>query len=893
MIQKPQRMSKPQIVFLTLIAMAAFHPIASAQEASGGAADDPEALADPWSGVEEMVVRGTSGIGLVLDSAVSVTAFDADKLESLGISDVADLAPYTPNLEIRTAGSTTPILFIRGVGLNDFTSNAAGAVAVYQDDVPMNLPGFQSAQLFDVESVGVEKGPQGSGPGRNASAGAIRSFSRKPTGEFNAFLKSDFGNFNSREFEGALGLPVIPDLLAARISFKVRQRDGIVDNACGNQPPFNADDPNDPINLERVVNPTRRNQSLCGELVNEVGREPFFMPNPVPGQVSPLTMSTLPAGLDKDMNDLNNWALRGQLRFQPPGLEMEWTLNVHGSRVDQLGTVGQPLGTSAGFLGSATKSPQAYNAPEIRQEFIDLMEEAGIGDIPHRRCARDPVCAATRERVDVHLGRKLASHRPMDRKPFDGAYNRPGHERQEAWGASLRGQMEFGSLSVMSVTGWERYDRSRLQDFDYTPTTIFEFATEDDAWQATQDLRFEQALESIPVTWKAGGFFLAETLEFDQKTIAGGNILPLTQVYKQKTFGVGVYGEFEWLFTDDFELTAGVRWNSEHKQFDVVLLEIIQDQNLCNPRVGRGPKCDDRTTFSDPTGTVSLKYNFNGEVSAYAKYSRGWKGQQYNISNGRTRDTFRLAKPESIDSVEAGFRGTWFDGRLGMGGALFLYRYDNYQVFLFTNDLNTPPQRIVKNANAARLYGAEFDIRIEPIERLVADVQAGWIESRFLDFKDSGVREIRFGGDNPPPPRILEIPIDYTGNRLPNTPRFKVSGSLEYTFESETSGSLTPHYDFTYTDEFSFDPSDSRGQPNDQNELFMPKHTIGQKAYVLHNARITYKNPSETIEASVWVRNITDEVYKTLAFDASAIAGLVGNLVGDPRTYGVGLKLSY
>jgi len=170
-------------------------------------------------------------------------------------------------------------------------------------------------------------------------------------------------------------------------------------------------------------------------------------------------------------------------------------------------------------------------------------------------------------------------------------------------------------------------------------------------------------------------------------------------------------------------------------------------------------------------------------------------------------------------------------------------------------------------------------------------VRFGWLESKFLDFTDSGIRRIQVGPNEPP--RITEVPIDFTGNRLPNTPRFKVSGSLAYTFDSERLGSLTPHYDFTFTDEFSFDPSNGNGAPNNQGDIFLPDNTIGQDAYILHNARLSWRAPGEMIEGSLWVRNITDETYKTLAFDASATASLIGNLVGDPRTYGVSIRLTY
>ena len=138
------------------------------------------------------------------------------------------------------------------------------------------------------------------------------------------------------------------------------------------------------------------------------------------------------------------------------------------------------------------------------------------------------------------------------------------------------------------------------------------------------------------------------------------------------------------------------------------------------------------------------------------------------------------------------------------------------------------------------------------------------------------------------------MPIDYTGNRLPNTPRFKVSGSVEYTFLLGRAGSITPRYDFSYTDDFSFDASkNGRGAPNNRGVFFLPKYAIGQRAYTLHNARLTYRTLDETIEASFWVRNLTDLTYKTLAFDASETGGLVANLVGDPRTYGVSVKLTF
>jgi iron complex outermembrane receptor protein len=156
---------------------------------------------------------------------------------------------------------------------------------------------------------------------------------------------------------------------------------------------------------------------------------------------------------------------------------------------------------------------------------------------------------------------------------------------------------------------------------------------------------------------------------------------------------------------------------------------------------------------------------------------------------------------------------------------------------------------------------------------------------------DAGAENFATGGF---PPRItIDLPVDYTGNRLPNTPQFKVSGSAEYTIELGRYGALIPRYDFAWTHDIFFDPSEGRGAPQGPNRAPLPDFAVGQAAYWIHNVRLAYRSPDERFELAGWVRNLTDEVYKTLAFDASKSAGLVGNLVGDPRTYGVSLSIAF
>jgi outer membrane receptor protein involved in Fe transport len=134
---------------------------------------------------------------------------------------------------------------------------------------------------------------------------------------------------------------------------------------------------------------------------------------------------------------------------------------------------------------------------------------------------------------------------------------------------------------------------------------------------------------------------------------------------------------------------------------------------------------------------------------------------------------------------------------------------------------------------------------------------------------------------------ILAFDVDWTGNRLPNTPRFKWSGTLQYTIDLGSYGFLIPRWDGAWSEDVFFDASDGRGIPNNAGRPQLPEYAIGQPAFWIHKVRLAWRSASEALEVAVWVDNVENEVYKTLAFDASEGANLVGNQVGDPRTYGV------
>ena len=47
------------------------------------------------------------------------------------------------------------------------------------------------------------------------------------------------------------------------------------------------------------------------------------------------------------------------------------------------------------------------------------------------------------------------------------------------------------------------------------------------------------------------------------------------------------------------------------------------------------------------------------------------------------------------------------------------------------------------------------------------------------------------------------------------------------------------------------------------------------------------------VEISGWVRNITNEVYKSYTADVTVAAKSILNFIGEPRTYGLSLAISF
>jgi iron complex outermembrane receptor protein len=180
----------------------------------------------------EIVVTAQKREQNLQEVGTSLTAFDTNSLQQLGLKDVTAVTGQVPGLQFNQYGATVTIYNLRGVSQNDFSDHQEAPVAVYADDAYIASTGALAGSLFDVQRVEVLRGPQGTLFGRNATGGLIHYISNQPTDYLDGYIDVSGGNFAHIDTEGAISGP-LTDTLSARAAFATNHHDGYIHNRIG------------------------------------------------------------------------------------------------------------------------------------------------------------------------------------------------------------------------------------------------------------------------------------------------------------------------------------------------------------------------------------------------------------------------------------------------------------------------------------------------------------------------------------------------------------------------------------------------------------------------------------------------------------------------------------
>ncbi len=187
----------------------------------------------PVAELKEVVVTATRRAEDAQTVAMSVSVLSGDMIESKGVFDLYAVQYATPSVVIGNMGSANEFN-IRGIGRTQVDIDVPSGVVIYRDGAPTIAGYFQTEPYFDIESIEVLRGPQGTFVGKNASGGAVFVNTNDPDlGGFNAIVEAGGGNNNLWEASGIVNLPV-GDSAAVRLSYKHLSSDDFYHSITGN-----------------------------------------------------------------------------------------------------------------------------------------------------------------------------------------------------------------------------------------------------------------------------------------------------------------------------------------------------------------------------------------------------------------------------------------------------------------------------------------------------------------------------------------------------------------------------------------------------------------------------------------------------------------------------------
>ncbi|MFT5034099.1 MAG: iron complex outermembrane receptor protein, partial [Bacteroidia bacterium] len=191
--------------------------------------------------LEEVVVTARRRAENLQDTPIAVSAFGADTLDQMGISDIEDVEMLAPSLQFSQNNYKAPAIFIRGIGQRSGSPALDPGVGMYLNGVYVPRSDAQLLDAVDVENIQVLRGPQGTLFGKNNIGGAILVDSKKPHSDaFEFAAKLTAGSYGRKDGKLSTNIPLTDDL-ALRLAVNAKRSDGSIDNVAASNSLFDQD----------------------------------------------------------------------------------------------------------------------------------------------------------------------------------------------------------------------------------------------------------------------------------------------------------------------------------------------------------------------------------------------------------------------------------------------------------------------------------------------------------------------------------------------------------------------------------------------------------------------------------------------------------------------------
>ncbi|WP_170112550.1 TonB-dependent receptor [Sphingomonas fennica] len=238
---------------VSALAMTLCASAAMAQDAAGTAPQSADASSDSLIG--DIVVTAQRRSERLQDVPLSVTAVSGADLTRSRVNDASRLQLLSPGLTWGQQGADS-FPAIRGVRTQLVSAQSDPVIGFYLDGVYQSRTQQQSIPLFDIARVEVQRGPQGTLYGRNTFGGNISVVTQLPTKDFEAGFNAAAGNYNLRQFDAFVNLPV-SDTLQLRVAGYHSEHDGYVRSTTNPDVRFNDEDQS-ALRASLLYTPTER-----------------------------------------------------------------------------------------------------------------------------------------------------------------------------------------------------------------------------------------------------------------------------------------------------------------------------------------------------------------------------------------------------------------------------------------------------------------------------------------------------------------------------------------------------------------------------------------------------------------------------------------------------------
>jgi len=455
-----------------------------------------------------------------------------------------------------------------------------------------------------------------------------------------------------------------------------------------------------------------------------------------------------------------------------------------------------------------------------------------------------------------------------------------GRNQQELniYGGSVRLRWDFGDVALYSITGYETLDTFSRGDIDggygcgfcglpngpgfipFPSETADGVPTLD---QITQEVRLESQYTGA-FNWQAGVYYFDE--DYDIETFAydslGGGAQTQYLRSNQTNKAWAVFGSIKYAVSDALNLTAGIRYTRDEKDFTT---GVPQGFAFPNPTLPTTADLSDSKVNWDVSGTYAL----TDAVNLYARVATGFRGASVQPASAFGNQS--VAEPENNTSVEIGVKADLLDRRAKLYFNLYRYEVKDQQLSAVGGSSNAV--RLL-NADKTEGQGAELDLQAYITPHLLATLGASYNDT---EIKDNTLRvgvcfactvtdpTVAIGG-------TTFAAID--SNQLPQAPEWIANFTLRYGIPIG-GGELFAYTDWSYRSEVNF-------------FLYESTEFTG-KELLEGGLRVGYNWSGGKYEVAVFGRNITDEEVAVGAIDFNNLTGFIN----EPRIVGLQLKASF